>query len=178
MTSTYYTIFIITAIFAGVLFIAAAAMFFIFNIPKILGHLTGYTAKKQIKQIQSRTSIQQSNQGYSNHLNSFMEQQRDIAEQVKNQPEPPPTVQTISNNDTTATLNLESYQKKLMPETDILETSQPEIKSTVSASASDMPETSILDTSSESEMTDNLESNQEFFDIVFSIEYVNTDEVI
>ncbi len=175
MTSTYYTIFIITAIFAGVLFIAATAMFFIFNIPKILGHLTGYTAKKQIKQIQSRANIQQSNQEYSNHLNSFMEQQRDIAEQIKNQPQPPPTVQNISN-DTTATLNLETYNNNQMPETDILEPSQ--IQNTVSAPVQNMPETSILDTSSGDEMTDNLESNQTLFDIVFSIEYINTDEVI
>ncbi len=170
MTNTYYIIFIITAVFAGLLFIAATVMFFVFNIPKIMGHLTGYTARKQIKQIQSRANVQKSGQEYSNHLNSFMEQQRDIAEQVKNQPKPPPTVQTISN-ETTTTLKLGKYNKQ-MPETDILEPAN------ITNTAQAMPETSILDTSSENEMTGNLKDNNMFFDIVFSIEYINTDEVI
>ncbi len=161
MTSTYYNIFVITAILAGLLFITATAMFFLFNIPKIIGHLTGYTAKKQIKQFQTRVSVQN-----SDHLDSFMQEQRGIADKVKSSL--PSTPQSIKPAETTDTLNLmTSPTLNIRKETDILDTTQ---------NVQISPETSFLE--SESNDNDETTGNLNSFDLIFSIEYVHTDEYI
>lgn len=168
MTSTYYTVFIAAAAAAVVFFIAAVVMFFLFNIPKITGQLTGYTARKQIKQLRNRDSGQ--NYGYNNsdHLDTFMEKQRNIADKVKQGVKP---TGNLYNTDTptgdTETVALPENHFQQNYETVPL-----------SPPSADMPETTCLETADNpDEITGNLTSEHKF-EIIFDLNFINTDEVI
>lgn len=50
----YRYIFIIAAILCGVMFLVSIILFFALKIPKVIGDLTGYTAKKAIKNIRDQ----------------------------------------------------------------------------------------------------------------------------
>ncbi|HBN11641.1 MAG TPA: hypothetical protein DD392_06840 [Ruminococcus sp.] len=169
MTSTYYIVFIITAAAAVICLIAAAVMFFLFNIPKITGQLTGYTARKQIKQLRNRESSQ--NSGYSNnsdHLDAFMEKQRNIADKVKQGVKP---TGNLYNTDT-PTGDTETVA---LPENHIHQSYETVPLSPPSA---DMPETTCLETAENiDETTGNLTSEHKF-EIIFDLNFINTDEVI
>ena len=58
----YRTLFLVGAIAAGVMLVVTVALFFAFNIPKIIGILSGATARKAIRQIQFQT------EGYSERI--------------------------------------------------------------------------------------------------------------
>lgn len=191
MTNTYYMVFIIALVVAIVFFITGIVLFFMFNIPKIIGILTGYTARKQIKHIQnSRSSVSN-----SDHLDSFMDEQRNIAQKVKHNPISIPRSRTSSlSNGKTETLPLsqvrnnsnirpvnQTEQNQTVPlpqipdtaETTALETefiSQPQTSAT-------MPETTYLE-DDKKHITEEIQNSNVRFDIVFSLEFINTDETI
>ena len=185
MTNTYYIIFIVTFISAIIFLIAGIVMFFLFNIPKIMGILTGFTARKQIRNIRNRDKTAIANN--SNHLDTFMNEQRNIAQQVKqhdnsnnhqtsvNQPvkntAPPDKTEFMQNQ--TETIALSQNQT----ETIALETvTLPYNNNVHNISNTNMPETTYL----ENETTGNLEDKTENikFNIIFSLDFINTDEVI
>lgn len=177
MTNTYYIIFIVMLVSAIVFLIAGAVMFFLFNIPKIIGLLTGFTARKQIRSIQKRDIVADN----SNHLDTFMNEQRNIAQQVKqndnannqhkynsakstnNAVHNTNETEVIENNTTTETISLETV---ILPYN---ETQQ-------NTSAENMPETTYLENNSTEDIKDNSENIR--FNIIFSLDFINTDEVI
>lgn len=194
MTNTYYMVFIIALVVAIVFFITGIVLFFMFNIPKIIGLLTGYTARKQIKHIQNRDTVRNSVSN-SDHLDSFMNEQRNIAQKVKHNPISIPRTRTSSllNNKTeTLPLSQAKYSNNPQPvsqvqqnqtvplpqnpdtaETTALETeviSQPQIPSA-------MPETTYLE-DDKKHITEEIQNSNVRFDIVFSLEFINTDETI
>lgn len=179
MTATYYILFVITAIAAVVFLAAAVVMFFLFNIPKIVGHLTGYTAKKQIKLLQSKSVAVNSNRSEANNtLNEFMQQQRNIAQQVK--------------KDETETVNLPTGR---MTQTAVNMPKQiPSPAVTDSASAIQPAEKTNSTLKPKKNYTENLHPTEETmplqteetvteemlykFEIILSMDFVNTDEII
>jgi hypothetical protein len=171
MTNTYYIIFIATLISAIIFLIAGIVMFFLFNIPKITGILTGFTARKQIKHIQNRDKSVENN---SNHLDTFMDEQRNIAKQVKEY-DNTNSQQTYVNQSvkTTASVSQQTGFIQNATETISLET---DVLPENSIPASNMPETTYL----ENETTGNLDDKSENikFNIIFSLDFINTDEVI
>lgn len=158
MTSTYYAIFIVTAVAAIIFFIAGVVMFFLFNIPKIVGFLTGYTARKQIKILQSKSVAGSVSQTAANdNLNAFMQQQRNIAAQVK--------------NDETETVDLKT--SNTVSQTEAIRNPNFQQKGT-NPSVSQIPRN---EAQSASDNTENIK--KEFkFDIILSLDFINTDEVI
>lgn len=160
MTSTYYIVFLITAIAAAVFLIAGIAMFFIFNVPKIIGLLTGYTAKKQIKQLKNGDKPVQNNNGYSDHLDTFMEKQRNMAGETRSENT---TTTNFTSSMPTDTVDLKKNSDG-KPVTNIL----------AETNKIGMPETTCL----EDETTGNLSSEDFKFEIVFDLNFINTDEVI
>lgn len=68
--STYQTISIVAFSVAALLFVLAGILFFVLNIPRIIGELSGKTALKQIKQIREQNNGVHYNQNYHNVLNS------------------------------------------------------------------------------------------------------------
>lgn len=194
MTNTYYMVFIIALVVAIVFFITGIVLFFMFNIPKIIGILTGYTARKQIKHIQNRDTVR-SSVSNSDHLDSFMDEQRNIAQKVKHNPISIPRSRTSSlSNGRTETLPLsqaksssnirpinQTEQNQTVPlpqvpdtaETTALET---EVISQPQTSAA-MPETTYLE-DDKKHITEEIQNSNVRFDIVFSLEFINTDETI
>lgn len=68
--STYQILSIVAFSIAALLFILAVVLFFVMNIPQIIGELSGRTAIKQIKQIREQSSGAHIKQNYHNVLNS------------------------------------------------------------------------------------------------------------
>lgn len=140
-------------------------MFFLFNIPKIVGHLTGYTAKKQIKILQSKAAAVSVSQTAANdNLNAFMQQQRNIAAQVK--------------NDETETVNLKTSNTASPAEAIRNQNSQtPAQQKGPNLSKQAVSQIPRSEAQSASDNTENIK--KEFkFDIILSLDFINTDEVI
>ena len=140
-------------------------MFFLFNIPKIVGMLTGYTAKKQIKILQSKSATVSVNQTPANdNLNDFMQQQRNIAAQVK--------------NDETETVNLKTSAAVSSAEAVSNQSSQiPAQQKSPNLAKNDVNQIPRSEIQSASDNTENIK--KEFkFDIILSLDFINTDEVI
>lgn len=173
MTSTYYAIFVITAVASLLFLIAGIVMFFLFNIPKIVGMLTGYTAKKQIKLLQSKSVAVSVNQTPSDdNLNAFMQQQRNIAAQVKKDETETVDLKTsdTASHDGNQNSQIPSQQRPNLAKQAVNQVPRNETK----------PAVNQVSKNATKPVSDNTENIQkEFkFDIILSLDFINTDEVI
>lgn len=173
MTSTYYAIFVITAVASLLFLVAGIVMFFLFNIPKIVGMLTGYTAKKQIKLLQSKSVAVSVNQTPSDdNLNAFMQQQRNIAAQVKKDETETVDLKTsdTTSHDRNQNSQIPSQQRPNLAKQAVNQVPRNETK----------PAVNQVSKNATKPVSDNTENIQkEFkFDIILSLDFINTDEVI
>lgn len=72
MNSSFMNIFYVAIVLAVIFLILAIVLFFVFNIPKIVGSLTGKTSKREIKKIREGNSAA----GIKKYKSSIVNEQR------------------------------------------------------------------------------------------------------
>lgn len=72
MNSSFMNIFYVAIVLAVIFLILAIVLFFVFNIPKIVGSLTGKTSKREIKKIREGNSAS----GVKKYKSSIVNEQR------------------------------------------------------------------------------------------------------